>query len=269
MPTCRCSSPANRASARTSSRARSTPARRAPGRVFIKINCAALPGELLESELFGHERGSFTGAAKTKPGQFELADGGTLFLDEIGEMPVSMQAKLLQALQDGEFYRVGGQKKIKVDTRVIVATNVDLGKAMARGTFREDLYYRLNVVEVAIPPLRERRDDIPRLIEHFAEKYGKRYQRPMEQIPAEVMQRLLAYEFPGNIRELENLVRRLIVLRDPRYILGELQTRNAAATIETQPQRRWCRSRRRRATRTRRRTRIRRTRGRRRRCRRR
>ena len=207
------------------------------GRVFIKINCAALPGELLESELFGHERGSFTGAAKTKPGQFELADGGTLFLDEIGEMPVSMQAKLLQALQDGEFYRVGGQKKIKVDTRVIVATNVDLGKAMARGTFREDLYYRLNVVEVAIPPLRERRDDIPRLIEHFADKYGKRYQRPMDQIPPEVMQRLLAYEYPGNIRELENLVRRLIVLRDPRYILGELQTRNAAEPqLQQQPQ---------------------------------
>jgi two-component system, NtrC family, response regulator AtoC len=193
------------------------------GRVFIKINCAALPGELLESELFGHERGSFTGAQKTKPGQFELADGGTLFLDEIGEMPVAMQAKLLQALQDGEFYRVGGQRKIKVDTRVIVATNVDLGKAMARGTFREDLYYRLNVVEVAIPPLRERREDIPRLLEHFLEKYGKRYQRPMDEVPAEVMQRLYAYEYPGNIRELENLVRRLIVLRDPRYILGELQ----------------------------------------------
>jgi transcriptional regulator with PAS, ATPase and Fis domain len=206
------------------------------GRVFIKINCAALPGELLESELFGHERGSFTGAAKTKPGQFELADGGTLFLDEIGEMPVSMQAKLLQALQDGEFYRVGGQKKMKVDTRVIVATNVDLAKAMARGTFREDLYYRLNVVEVAIPSLRERREDIPRLIEHFAEKYGKRYQRPMEQIPMEVMQRLLAYDFPGNIRELENLVRRLIVLRDPRYILGELQSRAVAVAEPAPPQ---------------------------------
>ncbi|HEX6836433.1 MAG TPA: sigma-54 dependent transcriptional regulator [Polyangia bacterium] len=205
------------------------------GRVFIKINCAALPGELLESELFGHERGSFTGAQKTKPGQFELADGGTLFLDEIGEMPVSMQAKLLQALQDGEFYRVGGQKKIKVDTRVIVATNVDLGKAMARGTFREDLYYRLNVVEVAIPPLRERRDDIPRLIEHFADKYGKRYQRPMDQIPPEVMQRLSVYEYPGNIRELENLVRRLIVLRDPRYILGELQSRPPSVELPVAP----------------------------------
>jgi DNA-binding NtrC family response regulator len=204
------------------------------GRVFIKINCAALPGELLESELFGHERGSFTGAQKTKPGQFELADGGTLFLDEIGEMPVAMQAKLLQALQDGEFYRVGGQKKIAVDTRVIVATNVDLARAIAGGTFREDLYYRLNVVEVAIPPLRERREDIPRLLEHFLEKYGRRYQRPMEQVPPEVMQRLLAYEFPGNIRELENLVRRLIVLRDPRYILGELQ-HPPPATAVTSP----------------------------------
>jgi two-component system, NtrC family, response regulator AtoC len=205
------------------------------GRVFIKINCAALPGELLESELFGHERGSFTGAAKTKPGQFELADGGTLFLDEIGEMPVAMQAKLLQALQDGEFYRVGGQKKLKVDTRVIVATNVDLARAIARGTFREDLYYRLNVVEIAIPSLRERREDIPRLIEHFADKYGKRYQRPMEQIPPEVMQRLLAYDFPGNIRELENLVRRLIVLRDPRYILGELQSQSRNIIAEPAP----------------------------------
>jgi DNA-binding NtrC family response regulator len=195
------------------------------GRVFIKINCAALPGELLESELFGHERGSFTGAQKTKPGQFELADGGTLFLDEIGEMPVTMQAKLLQALQDGEFYRVGGQKKIKVDTRVLVATNVDLGKAIARGAFREDLYYRLNVVEVAIPPLRERREDIPRLLEHFLEKYGRRYQRPMASVPPEVLERLSSYDFPGNIRELENLVRRLIVLREPRYVLGELQAR--------------------------------------------
>jgi two-component system response regulator AtoC len=205
-------------------------------RVFVKINCAALPGELLESELFGHERGSFTGAQKTKPGQFELADGGTLFLDEIGEMPVAMQAKLLQALQDGEFYRVGGQKKIRVDTRVIVATNVDLARAIAGGTFREDLYYRLNVVQVAIPPLRERREDIPRLFEHFLDKYSKRYQRPIEDVPPEVMQRLLAYDYPGNIRELENLVRRLIVLRDSRYILGELQ--HPAATVTGTPERR-------------------------------
>jgi DNA-binding NtrC family response regulator len=197
-------------------------------KVFVKINCAALPGELLESELFGHERGSFTGAQRTKPGQFELADGGTLFLDEIGEMPVAMQAKLLQALQDGEFYRVGGQRKIKVDTRVIVATNVDLAKAMERGTFREDLYYRLNVVEVAIPPLRERREDIPQLLDLFVEKYGKRYGRSLSEVPSQIVERFLTYDFPGNIRELENLVRRLMVLRDPRYVLSELKDRAAA-----------------------------------------
>jgi DNA-binding NtrC family response regulator len=197
-------------------------------KVFVKINCAALPGELLESELFGHERGSFTGAQRQKPGQFELADGGTLFLDEIGEMPVTMQAKLLQALQDGEFYRVGGQRKIKVDTRVIVATNVDLARAMERGTFREDLYYRLNVVEVAIPPLRERREDIPNLLSLFVQKYGKRYGRSLEEIPPVILEKFLTYEFPGNIRELENLVRRLMVLRDPRYVLSELKERPTA-----------------------------------------
>jgi two-component system response regulator AtoC len=197
-------------------------------KVFVKINCAALPGELLESELFGHERGSFTGAQKTKPGQFELADGGTLFLDEIGEMPVAMQAKLLQALQDGEFYRVGGQRKIKVDTRVIVATNVDLARAIESGSFREDLYYRLNVVQVAIPPLRERREDIPLLLDHFIEKYGKRYGRAAEKLPPELIERFLSYEFPGNIRELENLVRRLMVLRDPLYVLSELRDRPTA-----------------------------------------
>jgi DNA-binding NtrC family response regulator len=205
------------------------------GKVFVKINCAALPGELLESELFGHERGSFTGAQRTKPGQFELADGGTLFLDEIGEMPVALQAKLLQALQDGEFYRVGGQKKIKVDARVIVATNVDLGKAMAAGTFREDLYYRLNVVQVSIPPLRERREDIPRLLDHFVEKYGKRYGRTLAELPGDLIDRFLRYDYPGNIRELENLVRRLMVLRDSRYVLEELDRGGLRAAAATSP----------------------------------
>src|SRR5205823_845788 len=138
---------------------------------------------------------------------------------------VSLQAKLLQALQDGEFYRVGGQRKMKVDARVLVATNVDLARAMERGTFREDLYYRLNVVEVAIPPLRERREDIPRLLEHFVEKYGKRYGRSMAEIPTDIVDRFLTYDFPGNIRELENLVRRLMVLRDPSYVLSELKER--------------------------------------------
>jgi DNA-binding NtrC family response regulator len=183
----------------------------------------------------GYARGAFTGAERERQGLFEEAAGGTLFLDEIGEMPVAMQAKLLQALQDGEFYRVGGQKKIKVDTRVIVATNVDLGKAMERGTFREDLYYRLNVVEVAIPPLRERREDIPRLLEHFVDKYGKRYGRTMSEVPSEIVERFLTYDFPGNIRELENLVRRLIVLRDPRYVLSELRDRLPAVAAPVEP----------------------------------
>ena len=196
-------------------------------RVFVKINCAALPENLLESELFGHERGAFTGAQRAKPGQFELADGGTLFLDEIGEMPAPLQAKLLQALQDGEFYRVGGQKKVKVDVRVIVATNVDLEKAIAHGRFREDLYYRLNVVQVRVPPLRERREDIPNLLQIFIERYARRYGRTAADVPAEVVQRFLAYDFPGNVRELENLVRRLMVLRDPSYVYAEMRSGKA------------------------------------------
>jgi two-component system, NtrC family, response regulator AtoC len=194
-------------------------------RVFVKINCAALPESLLESELFGYERGAFTGAQRAKPGQFELANGGTLFLDEIGEMPAPLQAKLLQALQDGEFYRVGGQKKVKVDVRVIVATNVNLERAILEGRFREDLYYRLNVVQVRIPPLRERREDIPILLSQFIERYGRRYGRSANDVPPEVVQRFLAYDWPGNVRELENLVRRLMVLRDPSYVYAEMRPR--------------------------------------------
>jgi two-component system, NtrC family, response regulator AtoC len=193
------------------------------GRVFVKINCAALPETLLESELFGYERGAFTGAQRAKPGQFELADGGTLFLDEIGEMPISLQAKLLQALQDGEFYRVGGQKKVQVDVRIIVATNRDLERAIREQTFREDLYYRLNVVNVRIPPLRERREDIPGLLALFVDRYGRRYGRGPGDVPAEVVQRFLVYDWPGNVRELENLVRRLMVLRDPSYVYAEMR----------------------------------------------
>ena len=203
--------------------------------VFIKINCAALPGELLESELFGHERGSFTGAERTKQGQFELADGGTLFLDEIGEMPIALQAKLLQVLQDGEFYRVGGQKKLRVDARVVVATNVEIPKAIAAGRFREDLYYRLNVVQMAIPPLRERREDLPQLIQHFVDKYGTRYGRDRKGLPAELLARFATYDFPGNVRELENLVRRLMVLGDARYVLTELSGNAASAPAPMAP----------------------------------
>ncbi len=193
------------------------------GRVFVKINCAALPETLLESELFGYERGAFTGAQRAKPGQFELADGGTLFLDEIGEMPISLQAKLLQALQDGEFYRVGGQKKVRVDVRIIVATNRDLEKGIREQTFREDLFYRLNVVNIRIPPLRDRREDIPGLLALFVDRYGRRYGRGPGDVPPEVVQRFLTYDWPGNVRELENLVRRLMVLRDPSYVYAEMR----------------------------------------------
>ncbi len=192
------------------------------GKPFIKINCAALPSELLESELFGHERGAFTGATSEKPGKFELADKGTIFLDEIGEMHPSLQAKLLQVLQDEEYYRVGGKRPMKADARVVTATNRVLEDEIARGNFREDLYYRLNVVGVTVPPLRDRKEDIPALIEHFRKKYGSKYKQGAMVFSPEVMRRLGEYDFPGNVRELENLVRRLVVLRDERFVLDEL-----------------------------------------------
>jgi two-component system response regulator AtoC len=191
-------------------------------RPFVKINCAALPGELLESELFGHERGAFTGAHAEKPGKFELAHEGTIFLDEIGEMDPRLQAKLLQILQDEEFYRVGGKRSIRVDARVVVATNRDLELEIENGTFREDLYYRLNVVTVRVPPLRERKEDIVPLVRYFVEKYCRRYKGGLDRVPDEVMQRFHAYDWPGNVRELENLVRRLVVLKDPSMVLGEI-----------------------------------------------
>jgi len=196
------------------------------GKPFVKINCAALPGELLESELFGHEKGAFTGAHAEKPGKFELADKGTIFLDEIGEMHPALQAKLLQVLQDEEYYRVGGKRPLRADARVVVATNRVLEEEIARGNFREDLYYRLNVVSVLVPPLRDRKEDIPGLIEHFRRKYGSKYRGGALEFSPEVMRRLVDYDYPGNVRELENLVRRLVVLRDERFVLDEL----AAAT---------------------------------------
>ncbi len=159
-------------------------------RPFIKVNCAALPGELLESELFGHERGAFTGATAEKPGKFELADQGTIFLDEIGEMAIRLQAKLLQVLQDEEFFRVGGKKSVRVDSRVVVATNRDLEKEIALGNFREDLYYRLNVVAIRLPPLRERMEDVVPLTDHFLKKYGRHYIHGVSELPAEVLQGL-------------------------------------------------------------------------------
>ncbi|NVJ24364.1 MULTISPECIES: sigma-54-dependent transcriptional regulator [Myxococcus] len=192
------------------------------GRPFIKVNCAALPGELLESELFGHERGAFTGATAEKPGKFELADQGTIFLDEIGEMAIRLQAKLLQVLQDEEFFRVGGKKSVRVDSRVVVATNRDLEKEIALGNFREDLYYRLNVVAIRLPPLRERREDVVPLTDHFLKKYGRQYISGIAELPTEVLQAFADYDWPGNVRELENMVRRLCVLKDPTLVLDEL-----------------------------------------------
>ncbi|MGA9525804.1 MAG: sigma 54-interacting transcriptional regulator [Myxococcaceae bacterium] len=196
---------------------------RRTNRPFIKVNCAALPADLLESELFGHERGAFTGATNEKPGKFELADQGTIFLDEIGEMAVRLQAKLLQVLQDEEFFRVGGKKSVRVDARVVVATNRDLEREIENGNFREDLYYRLNVVSIRIAPLRERREDILPLVEYFLKKYGKRYRQGACELPQDVLKAFLEYEWPGNVRELENMVRRLVVLNDPALVLEELR----------------------------------------------
>ena len=190
-------------------------------RPFVKINCAALPGELLESELFGHEKGAFTGAHAEKPGKFELAHQGTIFLDEIGDMDPRLQAKLLQVLQDEEFYRVGGTRSLRVDARVVVATNRDLEKDIANGRFRQDLYYRLNVVAIRVPPLRERKEDIAPLVLHFVEKYLRRYKGGLDRIPDEMVERFQAHDWPGNVRELENLVRRLVVLKDASMTLGE------------------------------------------------
>jgi two-component system, NtrC family, response regulator AtoC len=180
---------------------------------FVKVNCAAIPQDLLESQLFGHEKGAFTGAHRRKFGQFEYANKGTLFLDEIAELPLALQAKLLHVLQDFRFSRVGGHGVIDVDARVIAATNRDLEAAMGRGLFREDLYYRLNVVEIRVPPLRERRDEIPALAAYFLAKFNAQYGRK-KQLSPETIARLQEYPWSGNVRELENAVRRLVVLTD-------------------------------------------------------
>ena len=185
---------------------------------FIKINCAAIPHTLLESELFGYERGAFTGAVTSKPGRFELADGGTLFLDEIGEIPIEMQVKLLRALQEGEFERVGGIKTTRVDVRLIAATNRDLQAEIEAGRFRKDLYYRLAVVPLVLPPLRERRGDIPMLARHFVEKYNRKLNKRIEGIADDALALLQAYDWPGNIRELENLIERVLLFADGPFI---------------------------------------------------
>ncbi|MEC4677333.1 MAG: sigma 54-interacting transcriptional regulator [Nitrospirota bacterium] len=180
-------------------------------KAFIRVNCAALAESLLESELFGHVRGAFTGAVAHKLGRFELADGGTLFLDEIGEISLSTQAKLLRAVQDGEIEKVGDARRVKVDVRVIAATNKDLKKAVEMGEFRHDLYYRLKVVPILLPPLRDRKDDIPLLVDHFIARFNKEMGRKVTQVEPEVMAILDAYDFPGNIRELENIIEHAMV----------------------------------------------------------
>lgn len=181
-------------------------------RPLVKVNCPALPAGLIESELFGHEKGAFTGAVSHKVGRFELADGGTIFLDEIGDLPLELQAKLLRVLQEGEFERVGGSRSIKVDVRVIAATNRDLRQAVEESKFRADLYYRLNVFPILIPPLRERKEDIPVLVRHFAMKYGTKLGKRIENISQEMMDGLLAYPWPGNVRELENVIERAVIV---------------------------------------------------------
>ncbi|MBL8909934.1 MAG: sigma-54-dependent Fis family transcriptional regulator [Archangium sp.] len=187
---------------------------------FVKLNCAAVPHELIESELFGHEKGSFTGAVTARRGKFELADGGTLFLDEVGDMPAQMQAKLLRVLQEGELERVGGSETLKVDVRVIAATNKDLEVEIEKGRFREDLYFRLNVVQLQSPSLRERKEDLPALIDAFLEEScRKNGRKPLRLLP-EAMARMAEYEFPGNVRELRNLVERLAILCEGPLVTG-------------------------------------------------
>jgi two-component system response regulator AtoC len=189
---------------------------------FVKVNCAALPAELLESELFGHEKGAFTGAATTRIGKFEQANLGTIFLDEIGEMKPPLQAKLLHVLQDAEFTKLGSNKKITVDVRVVAATNRDLEQMMLRGDFREDLYYRLKVIEALVPPLRERRDEIVSLAEFFITKYSQRYNRPIRPLSDPLRAQFLEYEWPGNVRELENMIKRYVILQDEQLVMREL-----------------------------------------------
>ncbi|QWR78639.1 sigma-54-dependent transcriptional regulator [Candidatus Magnetomonas plexicatena] len=187
-------------------------------KAFVEVNCVAIPQELIESELFGHEKGSFTGAFEKKKGKFELANEGTLFLDEIGDMSMTTQAKLLRIIETQEFQRVGGSKNIKVDVRIIAATNKDLQKEVKEGKFREDLFFRLNVIPVIVPPLRERKDDLPILIEHFMGSFAAEYARPLRVISPEAMNTLIAHDWPGNVRELKNTLERLFIMTQSKVI---------------------------------------------------
>jgi transcriptional regulator with GAF, ATPase, and Fis domain len=204
-------------------------------RIFVKVNCAALPSELLESELFGFERGAFTGAIQHKPGKFEFANHGTMFLDEISEMSPALQSKLLQVLQDGEFARLGGRQDVRVDVRVVAATNRDLDNAVAEGRFREDLFFRLNVVCITLPPLRQRRDEIPPLTQHFLRRYSDHYNKPPLALATDTLRLFAEYDWPGNVRELENLVKRMVILGTDAQIRRELADAIAGRALRVGP----------------------------------
>jgi formate hydrogenlyase transcriptional activator len=204
------------------------------GRPFIKLNCAAIPFDLLESELFGHEKGAFTGAIAQKIGRFEMADKGTLFLDEVGDIPPGLQPKLLRVLQEQEFERLGSTRTHQVDVRLVAATNRNLVDMVRRNEFRSDLYYRLNVFPIPLPPLRARREDIPALVEHFVEIYARRMGKQIDQISSETMSELMAYAWPGNIRELQNFIERSVILSSGNVLQAPFASLKAAATTEAQ-----------------------------------
>jgi two-component system, NtrC family, response regulator AtoC len=195
---------------------------------LVRINCAALPQDLLESELFGYERGAFSGALREKPGLFEMAHRGSILLDEIGEMSPHLQAKLLHVLQDGEYTRLGGRHPVRVDARILASTNIRLDDAVSAGRFREDLYFRLNVIRIDIPPLRDRLDDIPLLTAHFLQSYAARYRSPLRELPRDLRTAFLRYDWPGNVRELENTIRRYVILPDLQEVVSDLTVRNGA-----------------------------------------
>jgi formate hydrogenlyase transcriptional activator len=202
-------------------------------RPFVRLNCAAIPAALLESELFGHERGAFTGAATRKPGRFQIAHQGTLFLDEIGEIPLEMQAKLLRVLQEGEFEMLGSNVTQKVNVRLVAATNVDLQTMAAEKKFRDDLYYRINVFPITIPPLRERRADIPLLVKHFVSLFAERMNRTIDEIPPNVLAALVEYSWPGNVRELQNLIERSVILSSGRALQVPLESLRRTAQVKS------------------------------------
>jgi formate hydrogenlyase transcriptional activator len=203
------------------------------GRPFVKLNCAAIPFDLLESELFGHERGAFTGAIAQKIGRFELADKGTLFLDEVGDIPPGLQPKLLRVLQEQEFERLGSTRTHRVDVRLVAATNRNLADMVKHNQFRSDLYYRLNVFPVQLPPLRARHEDIPALVEHFVDIYARRMNKQIEHIPQETMSAFTAYQWPGNIRELQNFVERSVILSSGNVLCPPLESLQGTAQVES------------------------------------